>query len=472
MADTVWPLTGVKDNVQHLRKIHFSLLVACFALLSLTLLREPNEFEKSLEELEGIRGALGAWESDWVESAADALVNEQDGTLGAGLIVGADCLGECNESTLVIRSLRSPITRPAYEREFEEKGLRLRVMRRWSILPLPGDLLQVAGAGSRAGPQDPRGPLWTTMATLERLDPQFINPVPTEYKAVYQALDLARPESVGDFQRVWAALDTLDVEFATSHSSIWVAMANLGDDAVLSFSPLGLSDVAEDASPLVDLWLEPMPDVLQGRWRDATEHQIRPEFHLIGHTPWGDVSLLVETDHTQLSLRRAFIEKQALSWTPGSFASNFPSLSATIGEQGELPFDDIRAVLETESGRQAENITLFGLTLSADVVSKWGGAIIRIAQFYFWLHLRGLVRGLRNFSDATLPPWIGIYDDPLARATTALSAFLLPAVVVGVLAYGELVATPTLVVVAVLSLTLGLVSFRALKTSWGLLDNR
>lgn len=139
-------------------------------------------------------------------------------------------------------------------------------------------------------------------------------------------------------------------------------------------------------------------------------------------------------------------------------------------ERSELSFDETSALLASESAKLDADITIFGLAIPAKVVSRWGGAIVVLAQFYFWLHLRGFARELRAVSEPTLAPWIGVYDDLLARATTALSAFALPPLVLAAMIFATETGTIALWLVVLASLGLGLLTYLTLRSCWALIN--
>lgn len=460
MTGTVSPLMDIRDNVQHLRKIHFSLLIACFALLTLTFAREANQYDKALEQLNQIRAALSDWAPGWIDSAAARLVADLDDALGDDLILGAACPNHCVTEKLVVTQFELP----AYEHELEEKGLQLLASRPWTPLPLPAPLLELAGAE----PDPKSGPLWSKMAKLERMDPQFLNPIPRSYPLAYEPFDIDRPESVGEFQTLWNALDVLTLTFATARGQYWALIGDLrsGGDAFV----IRPDDPVDASWPTVELALEPMEDSAQAWWRDRTEHQIRPDYQLIGHTPWGEVNVPVEGKQITLSLRDAFIHSHGLSWTNGTFANNFPNLSAAMQGRPRMSFDETAALLTSESARLETDIVIFGLVIPDAVVSRWGGIIMVIAQFYFWLHLRGFARELKTTTQPTLAPWIGVYDDPLARVTTAVSGFALPPVILAALIFGASTATFMLGLIVVMSLLLGALAFATLRACWVAID--
>lgn len=450
----------IRDNVQHLRKIHFSLLVACFSLLTLTFAREANQYEKALEQLNQIRAALSDWEPGWIDAAAAELVTDLDDTLSDELILGAKCRNHCVTKNLMVEQFLLP----TYERKLEEEGLQLLATRPWTLLPLPVPLLMLAGAG-----QDPQsGPLWSKMAKLKRLDPQFLNPIPRSYPIAYQPFDIDRPESVGEFQILWNTLDVLTITFVTEQGGYWVLFGDLHSESdAFIIRP---DDLVDASWPTVELALEPMEDSAKAWWRDRTEHQIRPDYQLIGHTPWGEVTVPVEGKQITLPLRDAFTRSHGLSWTNGTFANNFPDLSAAMQGRPRMSFDETAALLTSESAKLDTDIAIFGLTIPAAMVSKWGGIFMVIAQFYFWLHLRGFARELKSTTQLTLAPWIGVYDDPLARAATAVSGFALPPAILTALIFGTSTATFMLWLIIVLSLLLGALAFMTLRASWAAID--
>ncbi|MCG8360839.1 MAG: hypothetical protein MI920_35210, partial [Kiloniellales bacterium] len=83
--------TDVKDEVLHLRTVHFSLLVACVALYGLTFASQTDEYDKAQRQLAALQDMIAGWSPTWLEASAAAAVAEQAPVIDTAIAPAADC---------------------------------------------------------------------------------------------------------------------------------------------------------------------------------------------------------------------------------------------------------------------------------------------------------------------------------------------------------------------------------------------
>ncbi|MDU9006931.1 hypothetical protein [Sedimentitalea todarodis] len=465
-------IIDAKDIVLHLRSIHFSLLVACVGLFVLVTAGRPEEIDLAQAQLSEIVALSKAWQPDWVESAASDLRGKP-------------------------RPFETPNQRGA-------GPVRLDIDRSWTLLPLQQELLELAHPSAAPGPLDRNGPLWSELASPERRDRQFAPLQQTEFQPKIAPLLLAAPQTLKEFETIWNVLGriTLTVTEATS-----IFPETMGP----SESRLGTWPYSE-APPAdgirVSMRLEPIANPQQELiWRDRVDHEWRPEYQFVGHidmaangiakllpnptrpqgavlpinpTPFGalrpsepaTISMVTPVEISTFDAQSAFIDYFGLEWLPGSYALNFPELSAVAAGNDDLYFDKVTAFIESKARQSEGEVAIFGLAIPVAKVSSWGAPIVLVMQIYFLLHLRSLLQRLYKGGEPKLAPWIGVYGDRFARVISGTSVMVMPPATLYVVTAPEAAARPILAVGVVTSGLLGLISFWVLREVWKTLGNR
>lgn len=409
-----------KDIVQHLRTVHFSLIAACVGLYILVTAGRSPEFDAALNQLDQIARVTAKWDEAWVQTAAEGAVPDGDFAF--------------DQLTPVFR---------------------LEAGQAWTILPLPPALLALAGEDG-TDPLDPDGPLWSRLKRAARWNPAMPQPRRDRFAPEIDELRIPAPVSLRDFEAFWNGLlgQTVGVSVAETHIG-WLAGP---EPAMLGAYPFG--QPGPDA-PVVVMRLEPIvDDATRTMWQVETEDW-PVGHHFVGHVDLADPTLgallrqhgaagpaqetplalqpgrppparpgrvetLAAVARSEHDLQTLFIEQAGVAWQPGSFAFNFPELSAVTAGNDALYLDKVRAFVESRARQAEDKVALFGIDVPLAMVSLWGGPLLLVAQFYFLLHLRSLRRILDADPAAKLAPWIGVYTDIVARGTTAATAVLLP----------------------------------------------
>jgi len=458
-------MISVTESVVHLRSVHFSLLVVCVALYGLTVAGKSRDFDNALAQLAQIEELMNRWEPRWLESAAGKLVEGQDPKAGPEYYdVWVECRFDCEDTK----------SWEPFGPMVSTRGLRLELRGNRTLLPLPEYLLTLARPQDTPRPDDRSGPLWPRAGKLPRLDPQFVQPVPDHYPLTFSHLEFAAPPTLKSFETLWNGLGSGEatLTYAIDQKFWWVgiAKARQSQPAFEDLDILTVQDNPDTTWPAVSLRLEPMPERMQGWWRDRTEHSIAPTHQYTGYTPWGVIHVPALVDRVKMSSLPAFIDYYDLPWSPGTFAMNFPDLSALTLDTSEYSFDKLRAILKNQSDRSRDDIELFGLTIPAVVISTWGGPIVILVQLYFLLHFRAFRQQLALDRETPLAPWIGIYPDVISKATTVISAFALPPLSLGILVSQDIGSNPVFVFMVGISAGLGAWAFAIARGVWNLLE--
>jgi hypothetical protein len=142
-----------------------------------------------------------------------------------------------------------------------------------------------------------------------------------------------------------------------------------------------------------------------------------------------ELAIAAEVEVDTVTARDALGNK----WWAGPFASAFPSLAEAATAFASIPIEELEAALLAEIHAADDDVEVFGARLPREAIARWGGPLILSFQLYFLLHLRSLIRLFGQQARRQRVPWIGLYDDSLARWATGFTVVGLPAVVIAVL---------------------------------------
>lgn len=456
-SEPTLPNIDLKDEIVHLRTIHFSLLVACLVLLGLTLPGPSEDYEVAVEQLNEIQSAMDSLALDWLEGAAAKKTGRSNSGVGVDLFLPCD---GCTENL-------GKLPFQFFDQSGVIEGFRLKLMNDFTLLPLSDGVLTIHSrtAHKKFEPMDKEGPLWSRAGKVHRRDPQFITPVPDVFPVDYDILKLPPPKNLSQMWDFWNALAGLTVNVAVvtdlPTNTNWVSFG-FGDNRQVHF----LAEASGAGWPIVELRLEPMGSYQRGLWRDRTEHQLRPNYHYVGHTPWGEINVPVEAVEAPLRVLPVLIDQTNKDWSHESFAVNFPELTALALDFSDRDFDQIRAILQITANQIQNEVAVFGLSIPAVVVAKWGGPILVIIQIYFLLHLSQFRDRIRNGGVVKTAPWIAIYPDPLSKAATVVSAVMFAPLTLAVVVFGDVVQEPILGVAVLASVGLAFFTIFVLREIW------
>lgn len=131
----------------------------------------------------------------------------------------------------------------------------------------------------------------------------------------------------------------------------------------------------------------------------------------------------------KLDLGRVFspVTAQASSWGTDESTKEFPELIAAAKYFEDSPLERLAAALRERANTDTERIELFQAKLPADSIPTYGTIVLLLCQFYLFAHLVELREVSAGSRDPDLPlAYIGLYKSRLVFVFTVLSIAALP----------------------------------------------
>ncbi len=417
MNRQVQNLLDSSENVKHIRGVHFYLIATCFLLLATWSLAEQGDVEKANEQLRGISDVLKNWrDGDWLFRYAmeNIILSDEKEASYQRWSLGLDG----GNTSLCLQPVGP----------------------NWTLRPLPTnlkDFVENTGVG-------------TISVKKEEI---LIGGEPT--------FAVKRPKSLADFKNLWNALDhRITVSrfkevmreqgiIVTVVSSRYVPKpVKISRIPTEAYRPEMHKLVALTFSYIIPEWAEPCSDKFGQRFT----HALTGNVLLSENTVMNSVILpaTLEQDHFrgQEVMKHSF----GVDWHEGPFSRSFAELDSITKNFQDLPFERLFPILEGEASRSQERLELFGAKLPIQDIGRWGSAILMALQIYLLLHMRTLRARINDTDPANAFPWIGIYYDPLAKASFIFSAIILPPLVLIILVTGNAYKAPTVLSLSVLTL--------------------
>lgn len=120
---------------------------------------------------------------------------------------------------------------------------------------------------------------------------------------------------------------------------------------------------------------------------------------------------------------------------PGKFDNVFPELATFAGDFTGISLTDAAVVLHQERAHIPESVELLGMKLPVQSVAAWGTLAIIAVQLYLCLHLYELLQRVTRKQAYTDVPWIAVYTNQIAQTVFILTAGLLPPATLVFIAY-------------------------------------
>ena len=392
---------SIRKHFEHLRRVHFGLLVTCVGLLVANAYGRPADVERALRDLGRIDSLVSRWAADESvvlrsSGTANGSTTKPDVTTdfvtwlprehfdpprGNCAIVVAGAL-RCRESELVV-----------------------------DAFAVPAVDVRVAEGSDVTAPSLASNP----PATLE------------EFASLWDAtlwVSEARPEIV--------AIEcdgTRSVEMGTTSEQRFEKAMILSEDCVsVDWADLGDNERAK--------WY------LRGREHNSLTYLRGPYYT--------DASAYRMT--TMLGLPRPPSQRQAefqnvvapyrlahlanhhlgMSLPEHAFARAFSDLALLTSDYRELELDKISSILRSERERRGSPVKVLGIELPAAGLTLWGPIVILGLQGYFLLHIRSAPSPLGH---DVRTAWLGLYADSAARAALFATVVALPIGTVGCVTY-------------------------------------
>ncbi len=393
------------DYVEHLRTVHFSLVVLCVALIVLSLSRRPNEIQLAHAQIVQVQELVNGshrdwdWNWDWLETQLKDQTAELE------------------------RHFGHP---PDFEYDtvtFESRG----IIRRVPLSILRGDYIV------RNPEKSPKGLIFLSSA------------IP------FSDEQLKKPKTLREFRELWEGLSSENLFMILpekiSRTAFLIHPREFGGKAysrvIVSFSKTGRS-MGKSSGPCQD-----GPDPHRFFLGEYSQHAMEdikkdnPQFeyrYYYGCTLSTEGSGTEEMPSEALTLpiesfsKVPFDGQTALiahsrsewAWHHGSFDYSFPQLSAATKEYEDLDITKIEQVLAEEDKRTGDSFEAIGVKFPADSVHLWGILIIVGIQLYFWIHLRERSSKLSEGDTGWDVAWIGVYPSKVARVAMFSSTLVLP----------------------------------------------
>jgi hypothetical protein len=386
-----------KDYVEHLRTVHFTLVVVCLALVVLITSDRKSAVSSARDELRGIRGMLETWDRDWGEKEAERAF------AGAGLPV-------------------AHLPANAAPSELE--------------LDLPGGKREVFELAFD-------GPNWT----MNAMDDSLKTPLAINYPFLFTQ---PRPGDLKEFHEFWDVLAKglrfevpialEDTPLAFFHGEPQKARFVSGKKPTLPI-PLHLALSMRQITP--DTGADYPRDFLHGFYIPDTRAPFGAKPYPAGAAlPQGGMislgSVIVipvkEFEPVPFDVYHRFIPPNA-GWRHEPFADTFPNLSSLTKNYEELDLETIDKILEAEQSRTGDSFEAIGIKFPAEGVTRWGIVLILGIQLYLFLHLHELTPKLKPTDEGWEVAWIGVYKSRISQVLYLASSVLLPPIAAFALAW-------------------------------------
>lgn len=163
-----------------------------------------------------------------------------------------------------------------------------------------------------------------------------------------------------------------------------------------------------------------------------------------------DIYLISNTHKSiDIELQKALIRQAKTDRTiiNGNFKESFPSLNILFEKYPFVKFDELsingkgklnslNATVQAMKSSTSNMVSILSINIPAEVIFPWGTIILMIMLIYFYMHLKEyankltLSRRENNPPAEEVPPWIGIYkNDYIAKFVTLISLCLLPIII-------------------------------------------
>lgn len=407
-----------KDFVEHLRTVHFSLIILCVGLLIVTNTERDTTARRAKAQLDQINTVA----SQISASAFDRYCQERRRAPRSPVVDEPAGSNKIDLSQPLILKTTHPERRSetVYFRIEPECSLQ-------DIQPITADNAKIPGA--RVG-----GLLYTTLQ---------------QESGRKHLMDVLRqrPQTLADFVAEWELLNhrlfltiptSLDAQIgAVTSSSVADEPDGIGkpDRRYKLYTPDQLGPIEAQSGLPMEMFVAPAKPYAGDR---ADIGRSFPEnlFFYVG--PGGYVRIksfaTVPLDGFFYLVDR-LPESQRTSWRQGTFAEAFPDLNTITKDRQAASFKVWDQALRDEIDRTSDSFEAFGLKIPAQATTLWGLALILGVQLYMLTHLIELTRKIDIADPGWEVAWIGIYQHRLARIIFFASAIVLPPLTVLLIAH-------------------------------------
>jgi hypothetical protein len=149
---------------------------------------------------------------------------------------------------------------------------------------------------------------------------------------------------------------------------------------------------------------------------------------------WGDTKVdsvrigvfprILEVD--ECSIRQGTISRLYRNLSEGNFNTSFSDLSTAAENDFDLPLEDVKEFMRDEAAKGPEVFEAFGIKFRPENITLGGQILVLSIQLYFFIYLRQLSGKLRADDPGWDVPWIGMDTSRLGRIILLISLVLLP----------------------------------------------
>jgi hypothetical protein len=334
--DTPSPKKDAKDFIEHLRTVHFTLVVICLATIVVISSPSSKDVAKANEQLTQIIAATRMWDSD---------VFQQKLTEGKA-ITQCNHLGPLAIHYSSVETLMAGVKTSGWQEDVAgrstletPKGDNTRL-----FVPSPSNLTQFRQ-------------LWDFGRT-------YVCPLSIDKEISYFEVTSSGSatfvrklpiESINQSSKVPINKATTTLTFELFKSEIFPQGERVGTSGFVYFASFGKGRLLVPATNVKK------PEIILSK---ARLYEILPQYH----------------------------------WRPSAFNTTFRELDrATTGSQ-DLTLDHLAIILRERESSSKESFEAFGVRFPIEATTHWAMLLIISIQLYFWMHLREF--RARNFASS------------------------------------------------------------------------
>lgn len=381
------------DFVEHLRTVHFSLVILCLGLIIVTGTQRDTAAKRAAAQLDQVTAVAQQLDDGWLGNYCEQRKLQYPALSPA-----------VREGVTPIKMDQHPIIKV----RINTKDHLIGIPNQCKLFALLPDNAENRGLDAARIVND------TVLVSVafngSQLKPETLKDFVELWNALNQDVEIVVPTSIEDRVRTWSIpappskLD--DGNGPMLPYTIEASKEEEGFNLELSPDGLGKIDVEGDAAATANLFV----------FRGGFDIYIRiPTF---GTIPLNGLSYLI-------SLVPA---GSRMSWRHGKFDEAFPELSTITKDRQAATFAVWNQALKDEIERGTESFEAFGLKVPAQTTTLWGALLIIGVQLYFLAHLTELSHKLQETDPGWEVAWVGTYRHFLARALLWASALILPVV--------------------------------------------
>jgi hypothetical protein len=387
-------LAWSKDYVEHLRTVHFAMIVVAVALIALVFSAKEYNSLQALVEIEQIIELRKVWSPQWIEQNSDKNHN-------VFVHWGTNYGSQQPQTKMFVRVEKSRrkglkvgnlFVLDLPKSEDEVRFYRVRERRYYPQLsPIPNNL-----ANFRSW--------WTSIAepTIEVL-PRFLSSKCSFRPESYFDVPVAACRILGsgtldDRYRASRIERVIKASYNSKLSIDGVDLPTIGSNGKLTFS-----------------------DNMERHYEDL-------ELQLEGRDKLSNTQFVAEVSDADIFIvDRAIVAAAFFNSRNGEFKDVFRDLIKAARGMEFLELEDIKKHLAESVGKEENVFEMFGVKFPADQITFWGAACLVACQIYFCLYLKQRVGNLSHDADAWQVPWIGMDHSIMARILFFVTLVLIPA---------------------------------------------